>query len=101
MPDRAEREAGSFRNRNGSAYYHHGRILRTLSERAFANGRRLETMPFFQGAVEAGRIVQTGAAEDQHALGAAGVVEHARIPFVSYPSLERCRRSSLKRSRRS
>ena len=80
-----EREAGSFRDRNGSVYYRDGRVFRTMSERAFANWRRLETLPFFQRAVEAGRIVRTRTAEDEGELGAAGVVEHARIPFVSYP----------------
>jgi hypothetical protein len=80
-----EREAGSFRDRNGSVYYRDGRVFRTMSERAFANWQRLEATPFFARAVEAGRIVGTRTAAGEHAPGAAGVVEHDRIPFVSYP----------------
>ena len=78
-----EREAGSFRDRNGRVYYDDRRVLRRLSPRALANWHLLQSAPFFGRHMEAGRIVRTRLTEE-HADGG-GVLEHARIPFVSYP----------------
>ena len=77
------REPGSFRDRNGSVHYRDGRVLRSLSPRAFENWQRLQRTTFFARRVEAGDIVTT---TDAGPLpGGWGLVEHARIPFVSYP----------------
>ncbi|HLS58519.1 MAG TPA: hypothetical protein VK022_02725, partial [Paracoccaceae bacterium] len=80
----AEAEPGSFRDRNGSIFYREGRVYRTMSPRAFANWQRLEALPFFQRHQELGTIVRTRTAEEP-VEGAGGVVEHERIPFISYP----------------
>jgi hypothetical protein len=78
-----QREPASFRDRNGSVHYRDGRVLRRLSPRAYANWRRLQETGFFARRVEAGSIVRTtdcGPLPD-----GGGLLEHARIPFVSYP----------------
>ena len=81
----AERESGSFRDRNGSVYYRDGRVLRTLSPRALANWRQLSGASFFEAHRARGTVVDTQPAEPAGLPEAAGVLEHARIPFVSYP----------------
>ena len=78
-----EPEAGSFRDRNGRVHYQDGRVLRTLSPRAYENWQRLREQPFFVEHMEAGRIVRT---TDCGPLpGGGGLIEHARVPFISYP----------------
>ena len=82
---RAEREPGSFRDRNGTVFYRDGRVLRTLSPRALANWQRLSESPFFDLHRARGTIVETRVADPAGLPDAAAVLEHARIPFVSYP----------------
>ena len=78
-----EREPGSFRDRNGRVYYQNGRVLRSLSPRACANWLRLRETAFFARRLDDGSIVAT---TDRGPLpDGGGLVEHARIPFVSYP----------------
>jgi hypothetical protein len=79
-----EPEPGSFRDRNSSVFYRDGRVFRALSARALANWQRLGTAEFYQRHRAAGRIVDTWTA-DESVGGWAGAVEHARVPFVSYP----------------
>jgi hypothetical protein len=83
----AEREPGSFRDRNGSVFYREGRVLRTISAQALDNWRHLEAQPFFDRARAAGKIIDTrlDASADETVGSHAAVMEHARIPFVSYP----------------
>lgn len=85
----AEPEPGSYRDRNGAVFYRDGRVFRYVSARALANWRRLEQAPFFRQLRNQGRIVETGEVDpdlEDIALGPwAGVLEHERIPFVSYP----------------
>jgi hypothetical protein len=77
-------EPGSFRDRNGSVYYRDGRVFRALSARALANWQRLQAAPFYQAHCAGGRIVDTWPSDEPPGSWAA-VVEHARVPFVSYP----------------
>ena len=77
-------EPGSFRDRNGSVYYRDGRVFRGLSARALANWQRLQAAPFHERYRAAGRIVETWPSDEPPGPWAA-VVEHARVPFVSYP----------------
>ncbi len=84
----AEREPGSFRDRNGTVFYRDGRVFRSLSPRAFANWRQLAKAPFFEARRAEGTIVDTRLADPAGLAGmpeAAGILEHARVPFVSYP----------------
>ena len=81
-------EPGSYRDRSGSVFYCDGRIFRGLSESALENWELLQRAPFFEKNRRAGRIVDTWSVdlEGEPALGQwAGFLEHARIPFVSYP----------------
>ena len=76
-------EPGSFRDRDGRVFYREGRVLRSLSPRAYADWQRLRGTRFFARHVEAGTVVATTDAGPLADGG--GLVEHARIPFVSYP----------------
>lgn len=79
-------EPGSFRDRNGTVFYREGRIFRSLSESARANWQQLVAAPFYADERSRGRIVETWVPEGEVVPeGAAGLVEHARVPFVSYP----------------
>jgi SAM-dependent methyltransferase len=80
-----EREAGSFRDRNGTVFYRGERVYRALSGRALANWQRLSQTPFFERHRRSGAIVDTHTACIDGLPHAAGMLEHARIPFVSYP----------------
>jgi SAM-dependent methyltransferase len=77
-----EREPGSFRDRNGRVFYRDGRVFRSLSPRALANWRQLQETAFFVRRVGDGSIVAT---TDRGLHAGGGLLEHARIPFVSYP----------------
>lgn len=76
-------EAGSFRDRNGRVFYRDGRVLRRMSPRAWENWQRLKATAFFGKHVAGGGIVATTEVEPLPDGG--GIVEHARVPFVSYP----------------
>ncbi len=79
------REPGSFRDRNGTVFYRDDRVFRTLSPQALANWRQLERMRFFAEHQAARRIVGTRLADEMAHEDAAGVLEHERLPFISYP----------------
>jgi hypothetical protein len=76
----AQPEPGSFRDRNGSVFYRGDRVLRALGPQAMANWQALRAQPFYERARSDGRIVETW--PDAHG---AAQLEHARIPFISYP----------------
>ena len=82
-------EAGSYRDRNGSVFYHDGEIFRGISARALANWERLIGTRFFQDFTSRGNIVQTERVGQPIAGNGseawAAVLKHASIPFVSYP----------------
>src|SRR4051812_23596712 len=82
----ARAEPGSYRDRNGAVFYRDGRVFRGISEKALANFERLRAAPFFAELTEAGSIVRTETADGSGFPGDwAAVLEHARVPFVSYP----------------
>ena len=81
----AEREPGSFRDRNGTVFYRDGRVYRTLSPRALANWQHLAQAPFFKKQRARGTLVDTRSVGPLDLIDAAGVLEHARVPFISYP----------------
>ena len=82
-------EPGSYRDRNGVVFYRDSRVFRGLSAKALANWERLSTAAFFREQIALGSIVATSRTLPQleAELGGdwAAVLEHARIPFVSYP----------------
>ena len=84
-------EPGSFRDRTARVFYHQGRIFRGLTEAASREWQALSATSFFQRFTATGGIVST----EQRELSAvpisatdqqwSAVLEHERIPFVSYP----------------
>lgn len=78
-------EAGSFRDRHARVFYdERGRVLRGLSPHALEQWQALAATQFFRDAVAAGRIVRSERIDETHGDWAA-VLEHERLPFVSYP----------------
>jgi SAM-dependent methyltransferase len=91
LPDRLELEPGSFRDPANAVFYANGHVLRGLTGDAVEDWRALAATSFFPRLVEQQRVVRTSALEE----GALDVgiepgrwplvLEHERIPFVSYP----------------
>ncbi len=83
-------EAGSYRDRSNQVFYQDQDVLRALDERALAHWARLKSTRFYRDYAEAGKIIAT---EELAGLPAplpgetpwAGILSHARIPFISYP----------------
>jgi SAM-dependent methyltransferase len=84
-------EPGSFRDRTNRVFYLGDEVLRGLNARAVDNWRALSARPFFRRFVAEEKIIRTHSIEPAglpavaNAAGWAGVLAHARIPFVSYP----------------
>jgi hypothetical protein len=87
----AELEPGSFRDRQGRVFYREGRVLRALSAVALEDWQALSHTAFFEQAQADGRVISTRQVDDaSEALEGldgswAAVLEHDRVPFVSYP----------------
>lgn len=84
-PSPVEAEPGSYRDRNGTVFYKGDRVLRRLSPRAQENWKRLREEPFFVAAKSDGRVVETWDIDTAVGGLGEGVIEHARVPFISYP----------------
>ena len=81
-------EPGSYRDRNGAVFYRDGRILRGVSAKALRNWERLAGCGFFRDRTADGTIIPTERVSDPPpgiGAGWAAVLEHQRIPFISYP----------------
>lgn len=84
-------EPGSFRDRHGRVFYHDGKVCRALSPTAARAWETLRQCRFFLDFSEQGKIVRTREStlppeEFQDVLpGCERVLEHDRIPFISYP----------------
>ncbi len=81
-------EPGSYRDRGGRVYYNEsGRVLRGLSTCAWAQWQSLENSVCFQRFIDEGRVVRTERYAEWPSINSewAGVLQHERIPFVSYP----------------
>ncbi len=82
-------EAGSFRDPSGHIFEVDGRIYRTVTPHAAADFEHLRDSGILQELADKGRTVAF-AEVDPSLIGEAGegaryVVEHPRLPFVSYP----------------
>lgn len=76
-------DGGSFRDPDGRVFLREGRVLRGLSARGAAEWKAASAAPFYKAAVEARRLVRS---EERSAEGPwALVLEHERVPAVSYP----------------
>ncbi len=96
-------DAGSFRDRESRVFYRDGRVLRALSQPALEDWQALVASSFFDRLQTAGKIVPTRElGPDEYGAGEAGgsaygevgavdlapwvaVLEHDRIPYISYP----------------
>lgn len=81
-------EPGSFRDPDGRVLYSQDdRVLRGLSEQGAAAWRQLAHATFFHRLTQRGLLIPTRVAADvtPATLGWAAVLEHERVPFVSYP----------------
>jgi hypothetical protein len=83
-------DAGSFRDPDSAVFYTGGRVLRGLSARGAADWERLAATAFFSRLVDEGKIVAThpytgDAPPSPRGEAWATLLEHERIPFVSYP----------------
>lgn len=86
----AQPELASFRDPSGSVFHVDGRVLRALDDRGAADWRALRAAPFFERFTAEGRLVATeeAPADLVRASGLdawALVLEHERVPFISYP----------------
>ena len=80
-----DRDGASFRDRKGHVYHSEGRVLRALSEAALQNWRAFAARPIANRLIAEGLLVATWEVSDRIAGDAhQGVLEHERIPFVSY-----------------
>lgn len=82
------RDEGSFRDPDSQVVHVDGRVLRRLSDKGRSDWESLSRTTFFERAVAARGLVATAdvAAEDDHlGDGWAGLVEHERVPFITYP----------------
>ena len=77
-------EPGSFRDWDSRVFYDDGRVLRALSDDGLQDWIALSESKLFEEAVEEGKLVPTTRV-DTAIADAAAVLEHERIPFVSYP----------------
>ena len=83
-------EPGSFRDPDSRVLTSEGRVFRLLSERGLSDWNALQESGLFEALVDEGKLVATSEAEldvpaETLYSGIAGVLEHERIPFVSYP----------------
>lgn len=79
-------EPGSFRDPDSRIVTSDGRVLRLLSEHGLADWRELSSSGLLEELPVIGtrEVEEPGLTEGIHG-GVAGVLEHDRIPFVSYP----------------
>lgn len=86
-----ELHPSSFRDRDARVFEHQGKIYRCLSEKSCSDWAALQCSKLFATFVEKGSLARTAAAPDSiakalHEHGKwAGVLEHERLPFISYP----------------
>lgn len=83
-------EPASFRDPDSTVFYADGLVLRRLSERGATAWRQLAETSFFPRLVDEGQIVRTTPYEGEAPPSPGGepwslVLEHERIPVISYP----------------
>jgi hypothetical protein len=83
---------GSFRDPAARVYSYSNRILRGVDAVTFANFQALTKTGFFGDAIQQGKIVSSRVLGEEDpdaaeilAEGWAGILEHERVPLLSYP----------------
>ncbi len=77
-------DPGSFRDPASRVVHDGERVLRMLDARGTANWRRLRGSAFFRRSVSAGSLIDAREVPNPGGDGVT-VLEHPRIPFISYP----------------
>jgi hypothetical protein len=77
-------DPGSFRDPASRVVHDGARVLRLLDEQGLVAWLALKATPFFEKAVADGRLIQTEETSD-FPVDAAGVLEHPRLPVITYP----------------
>ena len=85
-----EAEPGSFRDRNGRVFYFRGGVYRGLNKQAYQDWLQLAESGFYARARERSAIIETtdvthSFPADAGASSWHGILQHRRLPFVSYP----------------
>ena len=83
-------DPGSFRDPDTRVFRHDGAVFRCLTPRALADWRRLAETDFHARFMQDRRVIPTRLVTDSEALPPlegrwAAVLEHERVPLVSYP----------------
>ncbi len=85
-------DAGSFRDPDSRVYLENGSVFRALSARGLADYEAFAASKLFQQTQADGSVVRTtrtdngaGPAILSHGDATAAVLEHERIPFITYP----------------
>ena len=83
-------DAGSFRDPDTRVFHYDGSVYRCLSARALADWQQLAGTDFYARFSADRRVIPTRQITDSEALPPldgrwAAVLEHERLPFVSYP----------------
>ena len=83
-------EPGSFRDPDTKVFHHDGALFRCLTERALADWTRLAATDFYARFTADGGLIPTEQVVDRTRLPNLGprwaaVLEHQRVPMVSYP----------------
>jgi ribosomal protein L11 methylase PrmA len=77
-------DPGSFRDPASRVVSDGARVVRLLSDRGLTAWEALRTSVFYHAAVADGRLIET-LDLDAAPEGAAGAVEHPRLPLITYP----------------
>ncbi|PSM20287.1 class I SAM-dependent methyltransferase [Nitratireductor sp. StC3] len=80
-----ERNAGSFRDPSGYVYEAGGSIYRSVAPRAAADYEAARDSGVFDSLVGAEKLVALSEVEKGKQAGEAYLLEHPRLPFISYP----------------
>ena len=83
-------DSGSFRDPDTRIFHHDGSVYRCLSARALRDWRQLAGTGFYERFVADRRVIPTREVTDLGTLPPldgrwAAILEHERVPFVSYP----------------
>ena len=77
-------DPGSFRDPASHIVVDDERVLRLLDDRGLAGWRALSETDFFHQVTEDGRLIHAKEI-DSGGFEAAGILEHPKVPFISYP----------------
>ena len=83
-------DAGSFRDPDTRVFHYNGSVFRCLTARGLTDWQRLAGTRFYARFVADRRVIQTRQVTDSESLPPlaerwVAVLEHERLPLVSYP----------------